>query len=524
MKIFDGVTIMILRIKNTFLLILFSFFTISSILPMRLPSAPGPMSGNGQMKLTKEDMELLEEISKLDEGELEGLWDVIMSEVDKMPEDQKQQFWSDVEQTAQMLEEEITKVIEEEQTKKEEEEAPVLPVVEPTPIIKTATDKDLKDVANLIGSLIDKIESYLRKGQLIPKFADKLEQWGKDHRISDWQAGATWNTLHADIDLMKSKLYLIGERDPKTNEYKHLQNILDDESLYNNLAQLNRKLDQFGPKISAPELGQQKLTKESKNAIEKVTSALTEALYVLKLPAALDQVIQKYEKRAQELTKKQEAAEKIAAEKLKEIKRKRPTQAKVIGRGEKVEFAPYKASTYVPDYGYGFEPYKPPTPKKPTSTPTPKKPSKAPAKKKPAVKKEPAKKKEVPENPRAKQAIDSLSKKLDDADLTNINLINIDTRIGKAKEKDMEKAIGNAVAKIRRAAGSLNSIKKGRLKPAQKKKYYAEAKFILNDYSADLRRINSRAQAALGKAGELKPEVQELIDSINVFFSASRGF
>ncbi len=521
MKIFDGVTIMILRIKNTFLLILFSFFTISSILPMRLPSAPGPMSGNGQMKLTKEDMELLEEISKLDEGELEGLWDVIMSEVDKMPEDQKQQFWSDVEQTAQMLEEEITKVIEEEQTKKEEEEAPVLPVVEPTPIIKTATDKDLKDVANLIGSLIDKIESYLRKGQLIPKFADKLEQWGKDHRISDWQAGATWNTLHADIDLMKSKLYLIGERDPKTNEYKHLQNILDDESLYNNLAQLNRKLDQFGPKISAPELGQQKLTKESKNAIEKVTSALTEALYVLKLPAAVDQVIKKYEKRAQELTKKQETAEKIAA---KELKTPPPrVTAEVIGRREKFEFAPYIPETYG-----GFDGYTPPpprvTPKKPTPTPKPKTTSKAPAKKKPAVKKEPAKKKEVPENPRAKQAIDSLSKKLDDADLTNINLINIDTRIGKAKEKDMEKAIGNAVAKIRRAAGSLNSIKKGRLKPAQKKKYYAEAKFILNDYSADLRRINSRAQAALGKAGELKPEVQELIDSINVFFSASRGF
>jgi len=419
-----------------------------------------------------------------------------------------------------MLEEEITKVIQEEQTK-EEEEAPVLPVVETTPIIKTATDKDLKDVANLIGSLIDKIESYLRKAQLIPKFADKLEQWGKDHRISDWQVGATWNRLHTDIDLMKSKLYLIGERDPKTNEYKHLQNILDDESLYNNLAQLNRKLDQFGPKINAPEPGQQKLTKESKNAIEKVTSALTEALYVLKLPTALDQVIQKYEKRAQELTKKQDAAEKKAALELKKRQYKRPAQ--VIGRGEKIVVEPYVAPSYdAPDYG--FEPYTPPKPKTPTTSTTPKTTPKTPAKKKPDTKKEPAKKKEVPEDPRAKAGIDSLSKKLEDADLTNINLINIDTRIGQVKDKDMEKAIGNAVAKIRRAAGNLNSIKKGRLKPDQKKKYYSEAKSIIDDYSADLNRINSRAQKALGKAGKLAPEVQELIDSINYFNSAKHGF
>ncbi len=516
---------MILRIKNTILLLLFSFCTISSILPMSLPSGPGPMSGaqNGQMKLTKEDMELLEEISKLDEGELEGLWDVIMSEVDKMPEDQKQQFWQDVEETAKVLEEQLPHILAEEQEKQNiVEEAPVLPVVEPTPIIKTATDKDLKEVANLIGSLIDKIESYLRKAQLIPKFADKLEQWGKDHRISDWQTGATWNTLHADIDLMKSKLYLIGERDPKTNEYKHLQNILDDESLYNNLAQLNRKLDQFGPKISAPELGQQKLTKESKNAIEKVTSALTEALYVLKLPTALDQVIQKYEKRAQELTKKQEVAEKKAALELKKRPYARPAQT--IGRGEKREDKPFVTPSYdSPDFG--FEPYTPPAIKKASTTPTtPKVPSKAPAKKKPATKKEPAKKKEVPEDPRAKAGVESLSKKLEDADLTNINLINIDTRIGKAKEKDMEKAIGNAIAKIRRAAGNLNSIKKGRLKPDQKKKYYSEAKSILNDYSADLRRINGSAKKALPRAGKLAPEVQELIDSISYFFSASRGF
>jgi hypothetical protein len=259
-------------------------------------------------------------LSAEDQKMLAELDNEINTFVNSMPPEQQQQFWKDVEElsdtmskmkpdeldnfiqgvfsgdikelpTAQQVEPEITVPqlpnVQAPETK---------PVTEPSPkieeqkITSPLQSAEIKKAIEIVEIVIDQIETFLRKIQIIPKIEGKIEQWGKQGSITGWQEGLNWNKLKSQIDELVQKLYKAKDRDPKTKEYPYIGVIAKNKSLVENLEKLGTALKMAVPTIQAPEFGQIKITKTTQVALKKTMNALNEAIFSLKIPQELEAI------------------------------------------------------------------------------------------------------------------------------------------------------------------------------------------------------------------------------------------
>lgn len=233
--------------------------------------------------------------------------------------------------------------------------------------------KSLEAAAKLVEDLIFYTERFMRKSEIIPEMPRIVDSGVMKGRIKEWKSDLTWEKLKGAIENLNKKLHDLQDRDPKTKKYKYLSDLLQQESLYNNLSHLLTLLSLNEPKAEAPAFGLGKVDiKVSRPAIENVIAGFVEAIYKLEIPSSIDKIIEKYEPRAKTLREEEESARKKSLEESKkprtEALKKETAHAEPYG-GVSFPAAGGQSSAYGYPAGYetygmpsAYQPYEPYSP------------------------------------------------------------------------------------------------------------------------------------------------------------------
>ncbi len=409
------------------------------------------------------------------------------------------------------------------------------PVVTPTPPKKpTKPTKETKDAIAIIDTIINSTEGFITKVHSGPELPEKINKWGKQRQLEGWKPTFSWKSVKNDIEQLNQKLHKLKDRDPKTKRYRYLDDLLKNEVLYNNLAQLRNTLAKDEPQFEVPSFAIQKMSVQSKQAVKKIINKYLEALYVLNIPSEIDKIIAEYEPTAKKLREEEEAAAKKALEEAKKPRVVTPTRVEGVPFGE--EYYPnapgydYPYYSGAPTYGapYRAAPVTTPT-KRP---PTPTEPAKPAASKDTKDKKpKPSKDKKPTITPRVDSAInqidqlmttisidlnkamDAIDKSVDAIDKSDVlknikeHLLGpqkVDTDTVKFYIPETIKAIKNAISNIK----GLN-FPFGKLGPAQKTKYKKELEDMFDSYKKTLDPIAKQIKEIQGEWSTLQNRISE---------------
>lgn len=347
------------------------FFTIMLLMAYTTVVHPAAAPMNQNMALTQEG----EEIMKAAMQELAQAWE-------KWTPEEQEQFLKVYEEMSQLPQEELSKMVNEQYgvpvfvpaeqgmsaAEYPAQEMPVEPVQpaerEVTQPKTPSSESKQKQATALLNSIIERINSFLHKTQIMPEFTGKLKKWTEQGKIKGWHPELQWNTVKKDIDSLVHTLEKISETGKKTKTFKFLDDLIANESAYNNLNKLNVSLTTHEPAIYIEELGFEPMSKESRKSMRTVIATLLEALYTLSIPQELNAVIEKYEPIAKKSREQEEAATKKAIEESKRERFGRP--GITAGYGEESEpyyggstgnFEPYGGSYGGGNYGGGYAPY-----------------------------------------------------------------------------------------------------------------------------------------------------------------------
>ena len=356
----------------------------------------------------------------------------------------------------------------------------------------------------MIDGITKEINLFITKVQSSPDLPGNIERWGKKGKIKEWPDKLAWADFKKQLESFVQKLYKVKEQDPKTKEYKYAGDLLEDETLFNNLAQLQVKLTKNVVKIEIPEFGLQKLSKKSKEVAKIVVITLTESIYTLKIPEALDTLFEKYEPKAEKIRKEEEEAEKKAAEAA-----KRPRHpGKVVEAGAEEEFDYGFGLGYDSDFGVPYTPaYEYPTTtgirdrerrtdreKKPSERAKPTRPTDAPEKAKETKAERLARLAQVPTDTESERLIGGITENLESiADAINAQPILKNIR---AHLTDAQKPVDTMLAtdimqlnrKVKKAEGNIKALqlKTRNLNQKVRDKYKNELKSIVSKHQSIL--------------------------------------
>ncbi len=279
----------------------------------------------------------------------EELLNQLMSEINNaLPEDQRDSFWEEVAKETERLEKETANMDEEEKEKylldlitaepgqeveRPEPEAEIEEIEEeealkakPTPI------KETKAISDVLKSLVKSIENFLDKAAAFPDFDGKVDRWAKQKRFTDWQEGQNWQTLKIELNKLVSRLERFKEKDPKIG-MKHIDALLKNEPMMQNLKQFEAKLSREVPLIEMSVFAIEKMSNQTKNAITHTINALTEGLYRINLPEELLKILAEFDPAAKKILAAEEKAAKSALTQSKAYKPSRP--ARVAGKRDR---------------------------------------------------------------------------------------------------------------------------------------------------------------------------------------------
>lgn len=256
---------------------------------------------------------------------------LIESEIDNfvrsLPPEQQAQFYKDVEEMTHIMEQmspdELNAFVEgvftdaglvppaDEASPASIEEPKEMPA--PTPEVTeqkaepvvTAPASETQKAVQMIESIIQLTQNFLMKADTIPELPGKIDKWVTQQKLKNLTESLEWNQVRNQIENFNTTLHTLLEKDPKTKEYRHIGSLIKQESLYNNLSQLQKNLTTNVPKVEVPPFGLDKVSKESRAAIREIMSAYLEAFYSMQIPGDLTKLISLYETRAQELTEEE---------------------------------------------------------------------------------------------------------------------------------------------------------------------------------------------------------------------------
>lgn len=485
-----------------------------------LPQAPFPTPNGKGAALSPEDLKMLNEVEQ-----------EINKFVGTLSPDEQKSFWKDVDELTKVMntmsEEELVKfmedVFQEENQPKPEQPATVPatpapiapPVVEQPKPIKPEALKAQEKALALIDSLITKINNFIGKTQLIPQLPADITKWAREDKLKDWPATLSWAQFKKQVEELETKLNKLKDRNPVTNQYKHLDEFIKNEALYNNISKLNTALTTYEPKIELPSFVLEKMADEAKVALRKVIDNLVEALTVLQIPSDIEAVLEKYEPTAKTLKEQQE-----------EFK-KRAQQAPAVKQGSTIVGGKREepVDRFKPDYQP--EPYYPPF------QPDTYFPTEQPRKEQRASEKKDETPGKAPEAPAKKEEEKKDEKKFEqdkvaeshitnaDAQLTNIAGIVDDFRpLTNLKEflyssEPISKEFFNeAFAGLNKAArdgrNALRSLKLRMNKLNDKEKDEAKllVKGLIKEYSDTLNKLSTQIADAQSSVGGYSPERQ----------------
>jgi len=208
--------------------------------------------------------------------------------------------------------------------------------------LSTEDKKKAETALKVLDDIIKQSNLFMVLINSSPELPNRITRWGTKNIISNWQSGTKWDGFKLELESLIQKLYKAEEQD-LSKKYKYLLELIADESLYNNLIQLQTSLNKLVPTINLPEFGIQKLSDQSKNAIKEILNKYTESFYLLGIPKALDTLFEKYAPEAEKIRSAEEAANKRAAESARGVRT--PATAEAVGVGPE---------NFGYDYGYGY--------------------------------------------------------------------------------------------------------------------------------------------------------------------------
>lgn len=307
--------------------------------------ALNPAEQEAFFKSMEEAVQKIDNLSKTDEGK------ALLEKLDR----------------GELSDEELDKLINqivEEPLKPEPAPAPA-PAPKPEAVEKPAPKPVITSqqqmAIDMVNSLIDHTNSFIVKAAITHDLPGRVKSWRKKGFIS-WMPNLTWNKLKADVEKFAQQLTLLLEKDHKTKGYIHIDNLIANESVYNNLKKVHQVVLEHEPRIEEllPLSGAMSLA--SKKAFQKIINQYIEALYTLALPNAIKQILSAFEPTAKTLREQEEATRKKAEAAQRRLT---PGAPIVTGRAEEYNYGPapveeynqpYSApSTYQPTY----EPYRP---------------------------------------------------------------------------------------------------------------------------------------------------------------------
>jgi len=181
----------------------------------------------------------------------------------------------------------INQLVEDEPAKKEDE--PVVQAKEekkPEIPKQRLTSKHEKAIA-AINNLIASINSSIVKAATVPEFPSKVKNWVKKKQVT-LQDKKAWNDVKTDLERLVEQLSRLLERDLKTTDYYHIDALLKNESLLNNIQKVESAVAQVEPKAEeVPLLGGRRMKNASKRAYHALLNEYNEALYILNLTQEL---------------------------------------------------------------------------------------------------------------------------------------------------------------------------------------------------------------------------------------------
>lgn len=325
--------------------VLFSVFIPNHIHP-RTDVAPG-------WDLSEEDLKFLEQAQKDVQKYVEALPTEASLRSKGYTEEQiknaetKEKFDREVERLSKMSEDELLKEIEKAITDatnaqpapaEQAQVQPTKPVTpEPIPQKQTAAISSKQHAAlQLIDLTITGITNFLRKAQIMSELPSKIQTWQKDGKLKNWPTSLTWNNFKIQVEDLETKLHKLKDRDPRSNNYKYLDEFIKDEGTYNNLVKLRDALNRNESKIALSPFGMDKMTSESREATRSVLLSLHEALSILGIPAGLDRIFEKFEPTAKKIKEAEESAQKRAFEQSKMPRYTEPARIGGSGRAREV--------------------------------------------------------------------------------------------------------------------------------------------------------------------------------------------
>ncbi|MDR3550542.1 MAG: hypothetical protein P4L31_03955 [Candidatus Babeliales bacterium] len=339
------------KITRTIALSLIMLWSFTAFYIPTIIAAPQQPMAMGDQMLTPEDLQAMER--------------AVEEERAKMSPEERAAFDNDVEQLTKELEamkpEELEAFMNQvlfgqpEQAPQEEPVVvtPPTPVQAPKVVEPAKPQKPLKkqdEALARIDGIINRTTSFLNKIARYIEFTGKLRKWSEQGKITGWKPDYTWDSIKKQIEDLLNKLTIIKDKDPKTNDYKYLNDLIDDESLYNNLGKFKDSLSKLEPDIEIDDFGIEPVSRQVRYVIRKVLAEYIEALTVLNINSDLDKLIAKYEPTAKKHREEEEGITKKSLEESKIKQQRKVKPAIVAGKGD-------QGDSYSGGYSSGSNPY-----------------------------------------------------------------------------------------------------------------------------------------------------------------------
>jgi hypothetical protein len=235
-----------------------------------------------------------------------------------------------------------------------------------TPVITAEQKKKVETIILVLDDIIRQSNVLMVQINSSLETSNRINQWMKKGKIANIPSGATWSSLMTDIEKFVQQLYTLQHKDTTKQTYKYIASLMEDESLINNLVQLQSNLNSSVPHIEISVIDIQKLSPSAKNAIINALQHYAESLYLLNIPQSINTL---FEKHAPEDVKSKEAAEAAEKKAADALKRPRtPVSSSSVGASaESSSLGSYGGSydsgyshygsnygsSYGGDYGYG---------------------------------------------------------------------------------------------------------------------------------------------------------------------------
>jgi hypothetical protein len=297
--------------------------------PGAMPYGPGgypggaPGFGPGNMPpLSEEDIRQLEQLDH-----------EIKKFVDQMPPDQRAEFDRQVsvmqEKMSTMNGQELAKFMEDtfreaglieprqqpvpQQQPELPVEVPPAPTITEEPVQEEVVEKakpvhQIEDARAMIEEIIQLTDKIILRAGTIQTIAFQVKKWGQRNQLKFWEANFDWTVLKAEIEKLKQTLHAIKND-------KHLGDLIDDKELYEKLETLQITLKESEANFEVSDaFSPDKMTNDSKDALQNILNAYIEALFIESIMPALETLQAKYEPKAKKLREEEEKLSKTALE------------------------------------------------------------------------------------------------------------------------------------------------------------------------------------------------------------------